>query len=145
MQQGPVLGRHLKDIFSSNLCDTHARILFFTKFHSLRLSKSVQTECVSLFILNGCEEKRRHYPLPTGVSPELPTEILGRVLQENRTTSSTHADQISNMDQQILYNISGFIVANLKKKRMRMNLYLLVRELEIIIRNIPDHSHMQSL
>lgn len=186
----PLVG-HLKDIFSCNLCDTHARELFFTKFHSLRLSKCVQMECVSLFILNGCEEKRediihflQEYLL------ELPTEILGRLLQENRTTSNTHADQISNMDQQILYYISGFIVANLKKKCMRMtpvyreerlqlleklfcktgnssfvakfdawlkknsrggllrptdNFYLLVRELEIIIRRIPNHSHMQSL
>lgn len=182
----PLMG-HMKDIFSSNLCDPHSRELFFTKFHSLRLSECVQTECVSLFILNGCEEKREdiiHFLQEFLL--ELPSEILGRLLQENRTTSNTHADQISTMDQQILYYISGFIVANLKKKCRRMtsahregrlqlleklsckaenssfvtkfdawlrknsrggllrptdSFYLLVRELEIVIRKIPDYSH----
>lgn len=182
----PLVG-HMKDILSSNLCDPHSRELFFTKFHSLRLSECVQTECVSLFILNGCEEKREdiiHFLQEFLL--ELPSEILGRLLQENRTTSNTHADQISTMDQQILYYISGFIVANLKKKCRRMtsayregrlqlleklsckaenssfvtkfdawlrknsrggllrptdSFYLLVRELEIVIRKIPDYSH----
>lgn len=112
---------HLKDTFVSNLCDTHARVMFFTKYHSLKLFKCVQTGCESLFILNGYEEKRediihflKEYRL------EFPTEILGRLLQENRTTPNTHANQISNMNQQILYYISWFIVVNLKKKCLRM-------------------------
>ncbi|XP_062592552.1 uncharacterized protein LOC134279986 [Saccostrea cucullata] len=112
----------LKDIFSLSLCDSSERELFFSRIHELRLSSCVQSECVNLFSEKGCEEKRediinflQDYIL------EIPSEILGGLLKENKKVSEELSYQISTNDQTILFYISGFIVANLRKKCYRMS------------------------
>lgn len=66
----PLLG-HLRDIFSSNLCDICSckGTDFKNKFHSLRLSKCVQCVYFFLSLKWMWEEDIRHNLLPAKVSP----------------------------------------------------------------------------
>lgn len=69
----------------------------------------------------GCEEKRediinflQDYIL------EIPSEMFGNLLEENKKISEELSYHISTYDKKILFYISGFIAANLKKKCFRM-------------------------
>lgn len=62
--------------------------------------------CINVFFLNGCEKKKDIIHFLQEYHLELPTEILGHLLQENATTAKT---------EKITFCISGCIAANLKK------------------------------
>ena len=109
------------EIFSLSLSDTSDRELLFSRIHELRLSSCLQSDCVTLFQEKGCQENRedinnflQEYIL------EIPSQILGGMLRENKKISEELSYQVSTNDQRILFYIAGFIVANLKKKCYRL-------------------------
>ncbi|VDI24256.1 Hypothetical predicted protein [Mytilus galloprovincialis] len=110
-----------REIFNSNpnLSLNHDRELFFTKFHALRLSSSIDKGYTDHFSQNGFTPLDNKNFIQI-VMLELINQLLSQqTIQEQKSSDINHSE-LSENDQNILYYICGYIIRACEKRYSKL-------------------------